>query len=96
MTNLKFGIGTKSFYETFSGLVPCIVTGVHRTELECDGRYVGPLDAIEFKLTADRGAYKRGEILTSSAADVPPRVMVRRRRCGATVRTNYTYTQEKS
>ncbi|OYW73577.1 MAG: hypothetical protein B7Z37_20925 [Verrucomicrobia bacterium 12-59-8] len=83
-----FHAGTAAYYDTFAGLVPCKVLRVKQAGY---GFRCGPYDVIEFKLTADRGAYKRGEVLTADAMRVPPQKMVRRRRFSHTIATGYKY-----
>jgi hypothetical protein len=64
MPVLKTGI--KAYYDTFSGLIPCKVLRVYRTGNE--------YNAVDIKLTAGRGAYKRGEVLQAlSTQHVCPR-----------------------
>ena len=83
-----FHEGTSAYYDTFAGLIPCKVLSVKRAGY---GFRCGPYDVIEFKLTADRGAYRKGEILTADAMRVPPQKMVRRRRYSSTIVTGYKY-----
>ena len=67
-----FTVGAKCYLDTFSGMVPCIVNGV---SLESYGFIIGDRDAVSVRLTADRGAYKRGELIHASASNVIPRKM---------------------
>jgi hypothetical protein len=63
--------GILAYVDTFSGLVPCKVLRVIEpcTLSVTSGR-------IEVKLTATRGAYKRGEVLIETGQDVVPRERV--------------------
>ena len=83
-----FRVGTSAFYDTFAGLIPCTVTGIKQAGY---GFRCGPYDVIEFKLTADRGAYRKGEILTSNAMHVPPKKMIRRLEYSSRIITTYKY-----
>ena len=69
MTTLK--TGCKAYYDTFNGLIPCVVLSVKSKW------------HVEFKLTANRAAYKRGEILSGNSLHVIPReaVYVRSGQC---------------
>jgi hypothetical protein len=83
-----FGVGTSAYYDTFSGLIPCIVLEV--TE-RCYGFRVGPRNTVKFRLTADRGAYRKGEELTADAFRVPPRKMIRRLQYSNRIQPWYSY-----
>jgi len=83
-----FHEGTLAFYDTFAGLIPCKVLEVKESGF---GFRCGPYDVIKFKLTADCGAYKKGEILTADAMRVPPRKMVRRHKYSNSIKTLYKY-----
>jgi hypothetical protein len=66
----KFGhtlrAGQLAFLDTFAGLVPCKV----RTLVLDDDSPAGVLRwTVTVKLTATRGAYKRGEVLTFAGDD---------------------------
>jgi len=86
-----FHKGTLAFYDTFAGLIPCKVLEVKESGF---GFRCGPYDVIKFKLTADRGAYKKGEILTSDAMRVPPRTMIRKSKYSNRIITSYKYVPE--
>lgn len=85
-----FHEGTAAYYDTFSGLIPCKVLEIQEVGY---GFRCGPYNIIKFKLTADRGAYKKGEILTSDASHVPPQKMIRRRKYSSTIMTTYKYVK---
>lgn len=71
-TDRTFTVGALAYVDTFSGMVPCVVVGVLR---ESHGFIVGDRDSVTVRLTADRGAYKRGEITSASASNIIPRKM---------------------
>ena len=71
-TGRTFTVGAKCYLDTLSGMLPCVVVGVFR---ESHGFIVGDRDSVTVRLTADRGAYKRGEIISASASNVIPRKM---------------------
>ena len=83
-----FGVGTLAFYDTFSGLVPCVVIEIKQS---CYGFRCGPYDAVKFKVTADHGPYCKGEILESDACHVPPRKMIRSMKFSNRIQTFYRY-----
>ena len=83
-----FTEGASAYWDTFSGLIPCKVLKV--TEVGYGFR-CGPYKAVEFQLTADRGPYKRGEILTADASHVPPKSMIRRLKYSNRIITTYMY-----
>lgn len=89
----QFTVGTKAYYDTlFHGLIPCVVIGVER---KCYGFRCGP-NAVSIRLTADRGAYKRGEVLKIDGMHAPPRKMVRTSRGHYRIRTYYSYVPQDS
>ena len=55
-----------AYYDTMAGLVPCRVFGIES---------VSPIygTTVQIRLTATRGAFKRGEIMTAPAHKVWPR-----------------------
>lgn len=75
----KFGVGTKAYIDCFSGLVPCEVVDV--LDFGC----------VLVRVTANRGAYRKGEVLQQRGHHVPPREMVRRRKYGNRILTGYQY-----
>ena len=84
-----YGIGTKAYLDTpFAGLIPCIVVGIAG---ESFGHVAVNTLSLTIKLTASRGAYRRGETIQASAYDCPPRDRVTRRRYTRTVCTRYRY-----
>jgi hypothetical protein len=90
--NVKtYGVRTLAYLDTFAGLVPCVIVAI---DGESIGRRAVGEKSITIRLTATRGAYKRGEILRESAVDVPPRNCVIRRRYGSTINSSYRYSAE--
>lgn len=87
---MRENLGTLAYYDTlFNGLIPCKVTGI-RVYNE-HGHY-----EVFFTITANRGAYKKGEKLSSSPIHVIPRKSVRIRRNGFGVRNNYAWITDES
>jgi hypothetical protein len=72
-------LGNLAYYDSFSGLIPCKVTGY-------DG-----FSTVYFTVTADRKTYKRGEKLTGIPSHVVPRKMIRVRSGKYIVRPWYTW-----
>jgi len=85
-----FHEGTSAYYDTFSGLVPCKVIEIKE---QCYGYRCGPYDAVKFKVTADHGPYRKGEILTADASHVPPKSMIRKLQYSNRIRTSYSYSK---
>ena len=65
----KLSRGILGYLDTFAGLIPCRVVAVKSRS------------DVQVKLTANRGAYRRGEVLESTASLVVPRGCVHVR-CG--------------
>lgn len=83
-----YNVGTLAYLDTFAGMIPCKVI---RVEKPGSGQYVAN-GSITVKLTATRGAYKKGEILDrQSASQVVPRNHRYIRSGIYRVRTNYRY-----
>jgi len=73
--------GSKAFFDSYSGLIPCVVTAIKAGPRG----YGGEMESwVTFKLTAERHGYKKGETLSFSAGMVVPRKAVYRSRqaCG--------------
>jgi hypothetical protein len=65
--------GSKAYFDSFlNGLIPCKVLAVRESKIELSHSDV-PLIRVQFKLTAARGPYKRGEVLDASNNFVVPR-----------------------
>ena len=65
-------VGSKAFVDAFAGLIPCVVLAI-------EDRAIGTNVTSKYvtvRLTAGRGAYKRGETLTFSALAIVPREAV--------------------
>lgn len=62
-----------AYFDSFAGLVPCKVAAA--------GRWDDYSALVTVKLTATRGAYKRGEVLCVPLRHVVPRTAIRYR-CG--------------
>lgn len=69
--NNVFAVGTKAYYDTFAGMIPCVVMAIE------PGRWYGFFaagkSAITIRLTKTVGAYKKGETLQVRTGDVVPR-----------------------
>lgn len=72
MPNLS--IGCAAMFDTFSGLVPCVVIAL-------DGKANSASSSVKvtFRITRNRGAYKAGEVLESSSLWVAPKSAIRQR-----------------
>jgi hypothetical protein len=68
--------GRKCFFDTFTGLIPCAIVGVRYDALKSP--------RIVARLTASRGAYKKGEIV-ESRLHIIPRENVKRRKRGISI-----------
>lgn len=64
--------GELAYFDSFAGLIPCKVVSVNDA---ADSEFLGL--SITVKLTADRGSYRRGEVIESDALHVIPRGYVR-------------------
>lgn len=64
----NLAVGQLAYYDTFNGAIPCKV-------LHITGQSNQPISSVDvkFKLTAARGAWKKGEIITCSSLWVFPR-----------------------
>ncbi len=69
---LTLEVGNLAYYDTFSGMIPCWIVSI-------DGPGGNPSTAqtVTIKLTAKRGAYRRGEVLQTSGLHVCPRSAAR-------------------
>jgi len=82
--------GELAYYDTFSGLVPCKVNKV----MEGGTGQQTTSGLIAVTLTADRGAYRRGEEIHAHARDIIPREHVRTRSGKYTVHTGYYWSTQ--
>ena len=83
----EFTVGTRAVIDSFGGLVPCRVTGVREA---CDGTRVTG-DAVTVEVLRTRAGYRKGEALTGSAYQFPPREMVTARDGRTVIDPNYRY-----
>lgn len=86
MTFAEYGPKTTAFLDTFSGMIPCVVTEVLKPG--ANGKRIGR-NEVKIRITKDVGAYRKGEILTESASNVVPRN--HRIKRGYTYRINVMY-----
>lgn len=88
----QYKAGTRAVYDTlFSGQIQGKVVEV----LEPGYGYIAAgtgRGRVRFEVTADRGAYKKGQQLRLSAHDCPPVKQLRRRR--GTIDTNYSWVPD--
>jgi hypothetical protein len=66
-----------AYIDSFAGLVPCRVTDVRDVR---DPVLSTIYRQVTATVTADRGAYKRGEIVSLASHTIVPRTAVRRRK----------------
>lgn len=94
----EFNPGNLAFYDTFSGLIPCKVISVSDNPGFPENLRGASSDCkITFRLTANRGAYKRGETLESDALKVIPRpFIIRRKNSMPRIRGGYRWTESPS
>ena len=78
-TNNPNDLGNLAYYDSFQGLIPCKVTAY-------DG-----FQEVYFTVTANHGAYRKGEKLHSLPAYVVPRKMVHIRDAQYLIRSSYTW-----
>lgn len=64
--------GDLAALDTFAGAIPCKVLSITGTSGRC-----GSDQGVTVRLTAARGAYKRGEVLTAWGLHVVPRQCIR-------------------
>ena len=65
-----YGVGTKSYVDSFGGMIPCVVIAILKPN--ANGIVIGH-DELTVKIEETRGGYTKGEIVTRSAAYTPPR-----------------------
>lgn len=81
-------VGELAYLDTFSGLVPCRVLGWVKED-----PYFGDRDELQVKLTATRGAYRRGEVSQWPVGTVVPRSSVRVRSGQYRIRNDYAWVK---
>ena len=64
-------IGSLAYFDSFAGLIPCKVLAITGQSGMC-----GSMQDVTLQLTAARGAYKRGEVLTTWGLHAVPRKSV--------------------
>lgn len=67
--------GSLAYFDTFAGLIPCRVDRIEGTQRP-DG-IPSSEQTAHFTLTANRGAYKRGEKLSAWVLHVVPRKAIK-------------------
>jgi hypothetical protein len=72
--------GSLAYWDSMSGMIPCKVTAI-----EGKSGAASSDQTVAFRLTADRGAYKRGERFECWALHVVPRDAYFKRRHGARI-----------
>lgn len=84
--------GELAYLDTFAGLVPCKVLQVLE---EYDGRTVGGEGRgnLQVRVTAKRGAYRPGEVLTAGGRSVVPRAFVIRYNGSQRIATGYKWAR---
>jgi hypothetical protein len=82
-----FAAGTPAFVDGFGGLIPIRVISV---DTPGSGAYVtsGRLTA---RVEKSMAGYRKGEIITGTASQFPPRKMVRRRGFHQVIGVNYRW-----
>lgn len=65
-----YGVGTKAYVDSFGGMIPCVVTEIHKPN--ANGIVIGH-DELTVRIEETRGGYTKGEIVKRSAAYTPPR-----------------------
>lgn len=73
-------VGCLAYYDSLSGLIPCKVLSISG-----ENGHASSEQDVTVKLTANRKAYKRGEVITQSALWVIPRDAIFKRRYGARI-----------
>lgn len=78
---LTLETGCLAYYDCFTGFIPCWITAIN-------GPVGVPSTAqrVTIKITARKGAYKRGEVIETSGIHVVPRGALRRGKYCTTIR----------
>lgn len=89
---MKNMIGTLAFFDSFAGLIPCRVESIHDT-IPAGNSLRGKTNqcVIRAKITANRGAYLKGDKIESTALHIIPRNHVSRRKYGARIIGGYSW-----
>ena len=78
--------GDLAYFDCFAGLIPCKVLAITGSHGAASTGFASSSQTVRFKLTARRGAYRRGEVLESFGLHVVPRGAVRRLQSGERIR----------
>lgn len=73
-------VGDLAYFDCFAGLLPCKVLAITGPS-----GLASSSQTVQFRLTASRGAYRRGECLDTSGLHVCPRSAIRGNRIRAYV-----------
>ena len=84
----KHYAGELAYWDTFAGLVPCKVLEIRSNELD--------RLSLRVKLTATRGAYKRGEVAWVRSRAIVPRGSVRTRNHKHLIVADYEWVLENT
>ncbi len=80
--------GTAALYDSFTGLIPCVVVAVHKPG---DGRRCGDYDAVTIRITKTVGAYYEGEEMKTATHKVVPKSHIVTRMGSTSIATNYAW-----
>lgn len=85
-------INSLAYFDSFSGLIPCKVLDIN-DKLINDEKFSGKTSEciISVKLTTNRGAYNRGEIIESNALKIIPRTHIAFRKYGMRIIGGYSW-----
>lgn len=83
-----YGVGTKAYVDSFAGMIPCVVTEIHKPN--ANGIVIGQ-EELTVRIEETRGGYAKGEIVKRSAAYTPPRKQRILRGYSYRINTAYKY-----
>ena len=89
----KYTPGTKAYWDTLRGLVPCKVTEVFDEYLCSTSPAV---KALRIEITKDTGPWKKGEIQQVSPIHVYPTTQVRKTKYGHLLVNGFEWVQENT
>lgn len=69
---LTLRTGSKAYYDSFAGLLPCVVTGITGTS-----GLASTAQRVTFRVQQTRNGYKWGEVIEASGLHVLPRKAAR-------------------
>jgi len=84
----EYNVGCPAYIDAFNGRIPCIVVEVMKPG--ANGHLIGH-NEIKVRVTKTTKGYRRGEILTRSAAYTPPRRCYRQNGYSSRILTDYQY-----